>query len=43
LGQCALRLADADRERAAFGLAGFDKKFAEKCDFPDPRPPCAPL
>jgi hypothetical protein len=30
LRQRALRLANADRERAAFGLAGLDQKLAEE-------------
>ena len=30
LRQRLLRLADADRERAALGLAGFDQKFTEE-------------
>src|SRR5689334_20359118 len=37
LRQRPLRLADADRQRAALGLAGLDQP--KKCDLPDPRPP----
>src|ERR1700754_1483503 len=33
LRECALRLANADRERAALGLASLDKKFAEEMRF----------
>ena len=33
LRECALRLANADRERAALGLAGFHQQLCEKMRF----------
>ena len=43
LRQRPLGFANADRRRAALGLAGLDQQLPEECDFPEPRPPYAPL
>jgi hypothetical protein len=43
LRQCSLRLANADRERAAFGLTGLDQQFAEKMRFTRTSSPVRPF
>jgi hypothetical protein len=43
LRQCPLRLANANRERAAFGLAGLDQELAEEMRFSRAPAPVRPF